>query len=174
MKQAKLTILDECNVKFDGLDVATRNKIYKELEYFVPYAQHLPSYKLGRWDGKVSFANRGGKTAVNLLDRVLPIVLEANYELDVDDRRIPFTFEFPEVTEDMFSHITWPKGHTCEGQPIIFRDYQVKVIRTFLENLQCLQEVATGAGKCRTYDSTMVIEVDNADFASFLLDKYKK
>ena len=34
-----------------------------------------------------------------------------------------------------------------EGQPMKLRDYQVEVINNFLQNPQCIQEVATGAGK---------------------------
>jgi superfamily II DNA or RNA helicase len=34
-----------------------------------------------------------------------------------------------------------------EGQPMQLRDYQVEVINNFLENPQCIQEIATGAGK---------------------------
>jgi superfamily II DNA or RNA helicase len=33
------------------------------------------------------------------------------------------------------------------GQPIMLRDYQVEIINNFLENPQCIQEIATGAGK---------------------------
>jgi superfamily II DNA or RNA helicase len=33
------------------------------------------------------------------------------------------------------------------GQPIELRDYQVETINKFLENPQCIQEIATGAGK---------------------------
>jgi len=41
----------------------------------------------------------------------------------------------------------WPKGHPQEGTPIVMRDYQVEIVNSFLANPQCLQEVATGAGK---------------------------
>jgi superfamily II DNA or RNA helicase len=33
------------------------------------------------------------------------------------------------------------------GEPIVMRDYQVEIVNNFLANPQCLQEVATGAGK---------------------------
>ena len=33
------------------------------------------------------------------------------------------------------------------GQPIKLRDYQVEIVNNFLKNPQCLQEIATGAGK---------------------------
>jgi superfamily II DNA or RNA helicase len=38
-------------------------------------------------------------------------------------------------------------GHPVAGQPIELRDYQVEIINHFLTNPQCVQEVATGAGK---------------------------
>ena len=37
--------------------------------------------------------------------------------------------------------------HPEAGKPILLRDYQVETVNTFLENPQCLQEIATGAGK---------------------------
>lgn len=147
MKQTTLIIEDEVNVHFKNLDVSTRNKVYKELEYFVPYARHLPSYKLGRWNGMVSFATRGGRTSLNLLDRVLPVIEQAGYEINIDDRRHTIDLSFPKVTADMFSHIKWPEGHPAAGEPVILRDYQVVAINAYLENPQCLQEIATGAGK---------------------------
>jgi superfamily II DNA or RNA helicase len=38
-------------------------------------------------------------------------------------------------------------GHPVAGEPVMLRDYQVEVVNNFLENPQCVQEVATGAGK---------------------------
>ena len=65
------------------------------------------------------------------------------------------------------SHKTWPVGHSDAGKPIKLRDYQVDVINNFFANPQCLQEVATGAGKtlitsvlshrCEPYGRTIVI-----------------
>ena len=45
------------------------------------------------------------------------------------------------------SNILWPKNHPSAGQPIELRDYQVETINKFIENPQCIQEIATGAGK---------------------------
>jgi superfamily II DNA or RNA helicase len=146
-KSAKLIIEDECNVKFDGLDVVVRNKICSKLEFLIPSAIHTPAYKLGRWNGKISFANRGGRTALNLLDKVMQIVYDAGYVLDIEDHRAPLDLEFPTATEDMFAHICWPSGHPCEDEPIILRDYQVECLNNFLQNPQSIQEISTGAGK---------------------------
>ena len=82
-----IVIKDEVNCKIEGLDLNTRKKCEKELKFFMPYAFHVPAYKLGRWDGCVSFFSVGGVTYVNLLDRLLPIIMENGYSIAVDDKR---------------------------------------------------------------------------------------
>jgi superfamily II DNA or RNA helicase len=78
----------------------------------------------------------------------MPILERYNYDIELDDQRDYSTlFEFAQVTEQTFAHKTWPKGHPAEGQPILLRDYQVEIVNNFLTNPQCIQEVATGAGK---------------------------
>jgi superfamily II DNA or RNA helicase len=62
-------------------------------------------------------------------------------------REYQTTFEFTQVSMDSFSDKVWPKGHVEEGKPIMLRDYQVDIVNNFLKNPQCIQEVATGAGK---------------------------
>lgn len=145
--QATLEILDEVNIRFRGLSLPTRRKLGDEVKYFLPHAWHTPAYKLGRWDGCKRFCDNGGRSYFNLLDRLLPIVVNEGYELKVDDRRPTYEFDFPKVTASEYSHITWPEGHDKAGEPIVLRDYQVQIINTFLDNPQGIQEIATGAGK---------------------------
>jgi superfamily II DNA or RNA helicase len=148
MKQCKLVIKDEVNVKFENLDLDMRKLLSKKFKYQIPYARHLPAVRLGRWDGCVAFFQLGGSTYLNLLPDVLPILDQKGWDVELEDHRLanPY-FQFDEVKEDSFSHINWPKGHPAAGQPIMLRDYQVEIINNFLLNPQCLQEVATGAGK---------------------------
>ncbi|OUV99856.1 MAG: hypothetical protein CBD16_07440 [Betaproteobacteria bacterium TMED156] len=146
-KVAKLVIRDEVNVKFEGLDVITRRKISDKLKFFLPYAYHLPAYKLGRWDGNIRFCDIGGRTYLNLLDRILPIIEEQDYEIDIEDNRGVHDFKFEKIDESLHFEKTWGPKHPQSGQPIVLRDYQVETINKFLENPQCLQEIATGAGK---------------------------
>ena len=143
----KIILKDEVNCKIEGLDLDTRKKIEKELKFFLPYAYHVPAYKLGRWDGCVSYFTIGGVTYTNLLDIIIPIIVEENYTIELDDQRITYDFNFEPVVEDSYSNITWPKGHPVEGQPVMLRDYQVEIVNKFLETPHCLQEIATGAGK---------------------------
>ena len=143
-----LVIKDEVNVKIEGLDLTDRKTLVNRYKFDVPGARYLPAVRLGRWDGKVSFFQLGGSTYINLLPEILPWIVEQGYDIDIDDQRDYSTqFELDEVVEHSFANTLWPANHPRAGDPIMLRDYQVEIINRFLENPQCLQEVATGAGK---------------------------
>jgi superfamily II DNA or RNA helicase len=148
MRTARIVIRDEVNIKIEGLELDARRALVTAFKYDVPGARYLPAVRLGRWDGKVSYFQLGGSTYVNLLPEIVPILEKFNYDIDLDDQRdYSTTFEFEQVAENSFGHIAWPKGHPMEGQPMALRDYQVEIINNFLANPQCIQEIATGAGK---------------------------
>ena len=182
MAKCVLEIKDEVNVRFTGLDVKARRKISDACKYFLPYAYHMPAYKLGRWDGCVRYCDIGGRTYFHLLDKLVPIVTEEGYEIEIKDLRKPWEFKFDQVSQTSYEHVAWPKKHPAEGQPIILRDYQVDIVNRFLENTQCLQEIATGAGKtlitavlshkCEPYGRTIVI-VPNKDLVVQTEKDYK-
>ncbi len=169
MKNCKLIIKDEVNIKIDGLPVETRRKLVNSLKYDLPYARHMPAYKLGRWDGTKTFFGIGGTGYLAHLDTILPILEDEGYDIEIEDLRQHYQFKFNPITENYWADQgkTWPKGHVMEGQPIVLRDYQYDVVNKFLENPQSLQEVATGAGKtittatlshlCEPYGRTMII-----------------
>ncbi len=145
--KCKIILKDEVNCKVEGLDLQTRRKCEQKLKFFLPYARHVPAYKLGRWDGCVGFFTMGGNTFVNALPHIIPILQEQKYDFEIEDTRKTWKFEFPQVTEDHFSDKTWPDKHPAGGEPVVLRDYQVSIINKFLENNQSIQEIATGAGK---------------------------
>ena len=148
MRTAKIIIRDEVNIKIEGLELDARRALVTAFKYDVPGARYLPAVRLGRWDGKVSYFQLGGSTYVNLLPEIIPILEKFNYDIELDDQReYSTTFEFENVTEQSFSHIMWPKAHPMEGKPMELRDYQVEIINNFLTDPQCIQEIATGAGK---------------------------
>ena len=169
MPSCKLTIKDEVNIKVDGLAVETRRKIVNKLKFDLPYARHMPAYKLGRWDGTKTYFSIGGTGYLAHLDVILPIIEDAGYEIDIEDLRHHSKIEFAPIDENYWAAQgkTWPKGHPEAGSPIVLRDYQYDVVNKFLENPQALQEVATGAGKtittatlshlCESYGRTMVV-----------------
>jgi superfamily II DNA or RNA helicase len=148
MKQATIIIRDEVNIKIEGLDLDVRKALVTAFKYENPAARYMPAVRLGRWDGKIAYFQLGGTTYTNLLPEILPILERFDYDVDLDDQRTySNTFEFDVISETTFSNRTWPMGHPVAGQPIELRDYQVEIINHFLTNPQCVQEVATGAGK---------------------------
>jgi superfamily II DNA or RNA helicase len=168
MALARLIIKDEVNVKIEGLDLHERKELSNMFKYEIPGARYLPAVRLGRWDGKIAFFQMGGSTYVNLLPEIIPYLDSQGYHLELEDLRDYKTqYDFEEVTETTFEHIMWPARHPMAGQPIVLRDYQVEIINKFLENPQCLQEIATGAGKtlitaalsycCEPHGRTIVI-----------------
>jgi len=145
---SKIVVRDEVNCNLKDLSLDMRKKLVRQFKYEIPSARFMPAYRLGRWDGTVSFFNLGGSTYVNLLPEILPTLMEDGWDFELEDQREYRTnFELEEVSENSFKHIAWPEGHPVAGQPIELRDYQIQVINDFLKNPQCLQEVATGAGK---------------------------
>lgn len=182
-KITRLEITDEVNCRFRDLDTDTRKKLVNKLSFFVPYARHTPAYKMGRWDGKVSFATAGGATYINLLDRVIDIVESAGYHIEIDDRRaVQANFEFPEIDEGYLSDINWPHGHPLAGEPIMLRDYQVAAVKNYIANPQSIQSISTGAGKtlltatlsklCEAHGRTIVI-VPNKSLVEQTEEDYK-
>jgi len=148
MKQCTIQIRDEVNIKLEGLDLDVRKKLVNTFKYENPAARYLPAVRLGRWDGKIAYFQLGGSTYTNLLPEIIPILEQYDYDIELDDQRdYSNTFEFAEMKEDTFAGTMWPTGHPMVGQPIMLRDYQVEIINNYLQNPQCIQEVATGAGK---------------------------
>ena len=148
MPECKLFIRDEVNVKIEGLDVNLRRTLSNQFKYEIPGARYLPAVRLGRWDGKVSYFSLAGATYINLLPEIIPVLEEHGYDVDLEDQReYNTTFDFVPVTETSFQDRTWPAGHPNEHEPIMLRDYQVDIVNRFLSTPQCIQEVATGAGK---------------------------
>jgi len=169
LSNCKLIIKDEVNIKFEGLALETRRKLANKFKIDVPWARYQPSYRLGRWDGTVAFFGIGGTGYMCHLPEILDIVTKDGYDVEFEDHRSSVSLEFTKVTETYWADKgkVWPKGHPAEGQPIILRDYQYDAVNKFLENPQCLQEIATGAGKtittatlshcCEKYGRSIVI-----------------
>ena len=148
MRECILEVKDEVNVKVHNLELEHRRALSQKFKYEIPGARYMPAVRLGRWDGTVSFFHLGGSTYINLLEQIVPMLEEWNYDIELNERReYRRKFEFEEVHKDSYKHMEWPPGHPAQGQPIELRDYQVDVINKFLKNKQSLQEVATGAGK---------------------------
>jgi superfamily II DNA or RNA helicase len=167
LPSCKIIIKDEVNVKIENLDLDARKALVKKFKYEDPTARYRPAYKLGRWDGTISFFGLGGTTYLSMLPQVLAYLESKNYHIQLEDQRNPTALQFDQISEDFWGEKCWPVGHRFAGHPIRLRDDQVEVINKFLENPQCIQEIATGFGKtittatlakiCEKYGRTITI-----------------
>ena len=175
-KKCQIIINDEVTCRLQGVELNERKALVKKFEFFVPGARYLPSVRLGRWNGKTSFFSLGGGSYINLLPDIIPILDNAGYEIElVDSRDYLTSFTFEVINDSSFSNITWPNGHPIAGQPIVLRDYQTDVINKFLANTQCLQCVATAAGKCLSGETKIVVSIDeNSTFGRFMINKLQR
>jgi superfamily II DNA or RNA helicase len=146
----KIIIKDEVNVKIENLDLDTRKSLVKKFKFFDQTARYRPAYRLGRWDGCTSFFGLGGTTFMSMLPEVIEELIKMGYDPDVEDHRPNINLTFEKVFEDFWGEKKWPDGHRFAGEYIRLRDDQVEVINKFLENPQCIQEIATGFGKTIT------------------------
>lgn len=101
---------------------------------------------MGRWDGKVSFCTIGGQTYVNLLPKMLEIIINDGYEIEIDDKRPNFDLKFEPIDENFFSDKKWQGGQFV-GQPVVLRDHQVNAINALLSNDMATIVAATSSGK---------------------------
>jgi len=187
LKSCRIVIKDEVNVKIENLDLDTRKSLVKKFKYFDQKARYLPAYKLGRWDGCTSFFGLGGTTYMSILPEVIEELLRQGYDPLLDDLRDSEPLNFTKISEDFWGDQTWPDGHRFAGEKIRLRDDQVEVVNKFLENPQCIQEIATGFGKtittatlakiCEKYGRTVTIvpnkslvEQTEEDFLNCQLD----
>jgi superfamily II DNA or RNA helicase len=188
MTSCKLVIKDEVNIKIEGLPVEIRRKLANAFKYEVGYAKYHPAYRLGRWDGTISLFGLGGNGYLSQLPRILEILENNDIDVtEIEDLRQLVKINFPKISEDFWGEKCWPDGHRFAGQPIRLRDDQVEVVNRFLENPQCLQEIATGFGKtittatlaklCEPYGRTITIvpnkslvEQTEEDFVNVGLD----
>ena len=167
MSTCKIVIKDEVNIKIENLDLDTRKALVKKFKYEDPTARFRPAYKLGRWDGTISFFGLGGTTYMSLLPQVLDYLESKNFYIEVEDQRTPIELKFDQISEDFWGDQTWPKGHRFAGEKIRLRGDQITVINKFLEYPQSIQEIATGFGKtittatlskiCEKYGRTITI-----------------
>jgi hypothetical protein len=48
MRECKIIIKDEVNIKLEGLELDVRKTLVNKFKYDVPYARYLPAVRLGR------------------------------------------------------------------------------------------------------------------------------
>lgn len=134
-KTCTVTVADQTNVLFTGLDASTNAKCKSLFTFWSPGYRFSPAYKLGRWDGKVSLW-KDGWTQLNLLSDELFDAIEASgYDIIIDDRRPALDMELRLV------------GSGEQFGSVVPRPYQVEAANHLLTNRTGMLKMATGSGK---------------------------
>src|ERR1051326_6616595 len=119
-----IQVLDEVTVRLVGLDDHTLKLAIDALTFTVRNSQFMEKVRAKRWNGKVSLLKKTGVTYRHLLPKILPIIINGDYKLVVDDRRPPYTISVPEIQNNL-----------CEGFEYkrfkgIMDEHQIEPINT--------------------------------------------
>jgi hypothetical protein len=131
-----LHLEDEVNCRFGGLRPEHLEILWEKFGVFVDGYFHMPAYQLRRWDGKIRFFEKNGKSFVKILDEILPYVCSWGYEVDIIDKRHPAPVIKDRIDETFFGLDTFQ-----------LRPYQVDVINALVEEGSGFAICATGSGK---------------------------
>ena len=128
---------DEVNCRIGGLHPEDLELLCEKFGVFVEGHFHMPSFQLRRWDGKIRFVEKNGKTFTKLLDEIVPYLISWNYEINFNDQRVHAPRIADRIDLDCFGR---PDGYQL-------RPYQVEVVNALLEEGSGFAICATGSGK---------------------------
>lgn len=138
-KKCFLTVKDEVWVYLNGLQPADSDFLWNKYGVHVDGYFFMPAYKLGRWDGKIRFFEKTGKTYLRLLPEIIEYLDKWGYDLELRDERIGWAPCERRVDADWFTQ----NGNV----DIKLRPYQFDAVNLALENGCGFIIAGTGAGK---------------------------
>lgn len=136
MPSCTIVIEDEVNARVGGLRPEHLELLWDKFGIFVDGYRYMPAYQLRRWDGKNRFFSQTGVTYTKLLEEVIPYLAAWNYDLNLEDKRLPAPIIKDRVSVDFFG----PGVREL-------RPYQVEVVNKLLDASSGFAICATGAGK---------------------------
>lgn len=154
-KTCTVIIDDEVNCRIGGLHPSDLELLWEKFGFYVEGWRYMPAVQLKRWDGKIRFFEKTGKTYTKLLDEILPYLVSWSYEIDIDDRRLPVRQVEGIIDADFFKLANEP----LEENRFLFREYQLTVMNTLLQAGSGFGICATGSGKCLSGDTLININV---------------
>ena len=156
-KHCKITVGDEVYCFITGLLPSENDSLYNIFGIYVDGYFFMPAYKLGRFDGKIRFYQKTGKTYVRLLDQVIPYLEKWGYDIELVDNRQ--YFEPPVVGGQLLEIDPTGIALTASGTNIMgddvlvggkvfnLRPYQLQCVQIAVENGSGFIIAGTGAGK---------------------------
>lgn len=171
-KHCYITLKDQVTCFITGLQPSDNEFLHKKYAIFKDGYFFTPQFRLGRWDGKIRFFEKTGKTYIRLLEEIIPFLDKWGYEIELKDERIPPQTQPKLIDKDLF------KDYEIELRP-----YQVDVVNLALENGDGFIVVGTGGGKslicaalCEAYGREglkTITVVPSADLVTQTADWYR-
>lgn len=153
-----LNVKDEVWCYLSGLHPTHVDTLWNTFAVHVDGYFFMPAYKLGRWDGKVRFFEKTGKTYVRLLPEILPYLDKWGYDIELTDDRT--AYESPDMPGKIIKYDSHGIATTAEGLDIMgdvvlpngktfeLRPYQYECVKLAVEAGSGFILAGTGAGKC--------------------------
>lgn len=142
-RECKVKLLDEVYVQLVGLSDDHLRHFMDKYSILTDNYFFNPRYKLGVWDGKISFFQITGKTYLYLLEEILPQLSRFGYKVSLEDQRSTNVDLPSKITSQIFSHV----NHLDTGEPITIRDYQVEAVNSLIAAGSGVCLAGTGSGK---------------------------
>ena len=136
-----LYLIDEVNVKFDGLTESDIDYIITNTKKYVKGYYNTSDFMLKLWDGKVSHFNEEGFTFYYMIQEVVPLLRVLGYDTDSDIEVHDFreTYTKPEKIDDSF----------LVEHGIQLRWFQADAVNQIIDHEKGIVAVATAGGKTR-------------------------
>ncbi len=186
MTKAVIHILDEVNVKIQGLQ---KQDFLSLVDMFARYAKGFRfniKYKLGHWDGKIHFfkMDRSGLHAISyvkLLPEIISYIQKSGYSIKMIDDRKHVDLTIPPIDKNYFAD----RGFLDpDGNPLILGDHQVRGVNALTSESGGIFEAGTGAGKtivtaalCQLYEDHLnfkcIVIVPTSDLINQTYDELK-
>ncbi len=153
-----ISVKDEVWCRVAGLTPTHTEFLWKQFAVFVDGYFFMPSYRMGRFDGKIRFFDKTGKTYVRLLEKIIPYLETWGYDIDLLDSRAHV--KQPKVDARITKVDAQGIAMAAEGlnimgdvylpngQPFTLRPYQLQAVLSAVEHGSGFCIAGTGAGKC--------------------------
>jgi superfamily II DNA or RNA helicase len=137
-----IQITDEVNCQLFGVEDYTIKKAAEAVTYTVKNSRFMEKVKAKQWSGKISLLYKNGKTKLHVLDKILPTIVKAGYEIVIDDQRFKgWNINVPEIQNNLFEGFHYKRFRGFMEQ------HQVDAINKITSNRGGIVQVATGGGK---------------------------
>ena len=136
--KAIINVLNEVDCVITGLTDEHVNTLYEHYGIYVDGYKFMPSFQLKKWDGKVRFFSKTGKTYTKILDEILCVLIEYGYEIELKDNR-----SYVKPINDSIDKSVFGNGKSE------LRDYQVNFVNTLLSEGSGFGICGTGGGKTK-------------------------